>query len=61
MVYDQDKKRMRRRHVLRFFAALALPALLLGSAIAAVEWAAPDPPARADAQKAADKIGRAHV
>ncbi|AEG08070.1 hypothetical protein CN151_25505 [Sinorhizobium meliloti] len=53
MVYDQDKKRMRRRHVLRFFAALALPALLLGSAIAAVEWAAPDPPARADAQKAA--------
>ncbi len=50
MVYDRDKRRMRRSHVLRFFASLALPALLLGSAIAAVEWATPDQPPHADAQ-----------
>nr|WP_018012861.1 hypothetical protein [Sinorhizobium medicae] len=55
VVHDRDKRRKRRRHVLRFFSALALPALLLGSAIAAAEWATPDPPVRADAPKAGNR------
>ncbi|WP_420377269.1 hypothetical protein [Sinorhizobium meliloti] len=32
-------KRSRRKSVIRFLAALALPALLLSSAIAVAEWA----------------------
>ncbi|PDT50150.1 hypothetical protein CO661_00330 [Sinorhizobium fredii] len=38
MVYDWDGRRTRRIQMLRFIGALAIPALLLGSAIAAVEW-----------------------
>ena len=38
MVYDWDGRRTRRLQMLKFFSALAIPALLFGSAIAAVEW-----------------------
>ncbi|ASP51883.1 hypothetical protein CDO31_10190 [Sinorhizobium meliloti] len=39
MSYDWDGKRSRRKSVIRFLAALALPAILLSSAIAVAEWA----------------------
>lgn len=38
MAYDWDGKRTRRLQMLKFAGALAIPALLFGSAIAAVEW-----------------------
>ncbi|QFI68668.1 hypothetical protein EKH55_3794 [Sinorhizobium alkalisoli] len=38
MAYDWDGKRTRRLQMLRFAGALAIPALLFGSAIAAAEW-----------------------
>ncbi|ASY60195.1 hypothetical protein SS05631_b61030 (plasmid) [Sinorhizobium sp. CCBAU 05631] len=38
MVYDWDGKRTRRLQMLKFFSALAIPALLFGSAVATVEW-----------------------
>ncbi|MEY9558226.1 hypothetical protein EPK84_10565 (plasmid) [Sinorhizobium fredii] len=38
MVYDWDGRRTRRLQMLRLLGALAIPALLFGSAIAAVEW-----------------------
>lgn len=39
MDYDWEGRRIRRLQVLRFLVALALPVLLLGSAIAVSEWA----------------------
>lgn len=39
MDYGWEGRRIRRLQVLRFLVALALPVLLLGSAIAASEWA----------------------
>lgn len=39
MSYDWDGKRSHRKSVIRFLAALALPAVLLSSAIAVAEWA----------------------
>ncbi|RVH43486.1 hypothetical protein CN213_36165 [Sinorhizobium meliloti] len=39
MSYDWDGKRSYRKSVIRFLAALALPAILLSSAIAVPEWA----------------------
>jgi hypothetical protein len=45
MVYDWDRRRTRRIQMLRFFGALAIPALILGSAIAAAEWTRSDAPA----------------
>lgn len=45
MAYDWDGKRTRRLQMLRFAGALAIPALLFGSAIAAVEWTELDGPA----------------
>ncbi|MBP1884318.1 hypothetical protein J2Z50_002607 [Ensifer mexicanus] len=45
MAYDWDGKRTRRLQVLRFMGALAIPALLFGSAIAALEWTDTDNPA----------------
>lgn len=38
MSYDCDGKRSHRMSVIRFLAALALPAILLSSAIAVAEW-----------------------
>lgn len=40
MGYDWEGTRTHRWQVARFFAALLLPVVLLGSAIAVVEWAA---------------------
>lgn len=45
MAYDWDGKRTRRLQILRFMGALAIPALLFGSAIAALEWADTEGPA----------------
>lgn len=39
MSYDRNGKRSHRTSVIRFLAALALPAVLLSSAIAVAEWA----------------------
>ncbi|WFU50299.1 hypothetical protein [Sinorhizobium terangae] len=38
MVYDRHDRRSRRIQMIRFFGALLLPVILLGSAIAAAEW-----------------------
>lgn len=38
MAYDWDGKRTRRLQMLRFMGALAIPALLFGSAITALQW-----------------------
>lgn len=38
MAYDWDGKRTRRSQILKFMGALAIPALLFGSAMAALEW-----------------------
>ncbi|PDT42637.1 hypothetical protein CO656_02845 [Sinorhizobium sp. FG01] len=40
MVNDREGRRTRRLQVLRFFGVLALPVLMLGSAIAVAEWVA---------------------
>jgi len=45
MAYDWDGKRTRRLQMLRFMGALAIPALLFGSAIAALQRTNPDGPA----------------
>ncbi|OAP43611.1 hypothetical protein ATC00_01775 [Sinorhizobium americanum] len=45
MVNDRKGRRTRRLQVLRFFGVLALPVLMLGSAIAVAEWAANGAPA----------------
>ncbi|MEY9163806.1 hypothetical protein ABIE78_001925 [Sinorhizobium fredii] len=45
MVYDRQGKRRRFLLVLKFFGALALPVLMLGSAIAVAEWAKNETPA----------------
>ncbi|PDT81794.1 hypothetical protein CO676_19685 [Sinorhizobium sp. BJ1] len=45
MVYDRQGKRRRFLLVLKFFGAMALPVLMLGSAIAVAEWAKNEPPA----------------
>lgn len=47
MSYDWDGKRSYRKSVIRFLAALALPAILLSSAIAVAEWARDPPPTTA--------------
>ena len=39
MSYEWDPKRAHRKSVIRFLAALVLPAVLLSSAIAVAEWA----------------------
>ena len=39
MGYDWEGRRTRGIRVLKFLSALAIPVLLLGSAIAAAEWA----------------------
>ncbi|PDT81672.1 hypothetical protein CO676_20550 [Sinorhizobium sp. BJ1] len=39
MVYDWEGRRTRRLQLLRFIGALAVPALLLGSAMTAAKWA----------------------
>lgn len=44
MAYDWDGKRTRRLQMLRFMGALAIPALLFGSAIAALQWTDTDGP-----------------
>ncbi|MQV20525.1 hypothetical protein CN116_23400 [Sinorhizobium meliloti] len=46
MAYDWDGKRTRRLQMLRVMGALAIPALLFGSAIAAVQWTDTDAPAK---------------
>ncbi|RMC63944.1 hypothetical protein EBB04_24440 [Sinorhizobium meliloti] len=38
MAYDWDGKRTRRLQMLRFMGALAVPALLFGSALGALQW-----------------------
>ncbi|AEG07654.1 hypothetical protein EME01_55210 [Sinorhizobium meliloti] len=45
MSYDWDGRQSHRKSVIRFLAALALPAVLLSSAIAVAEWAR-DPTAK---------------
>ncbi|PLU14978.1 hypothetical protein BMJ26_00255 [Sinorhizobium medicae] len=37
--YEWDGKRAHRKSMIRFLAALAVPAILLSSAIAVAEWA----------------------
>lgn len=51
MAYDWDGKRTRRLKMVRFVGALAIPALLFGSAIAALQWTDTDRPA----------VRRAHI
>ncbi|ACP25203.1 hypothetical protein NGR_c14300 [Sinorhizobium fredii NGR234] len=45
MVHDPKGKRTRWLPMLKFFGALALPVLILGSAIAVAEWAETEPSA----------------
>ncbi|AUX79480.1 hypothetical protein CO656_23460 [Sinorhizobium sp. FG01] len=45
MAYDWDGKRTRRLQMLRLMGALAIPAVLFGSAIAALEWTDTNGPA----------------
>jgi hypothetical protein len=45
MAYDWDGKRTRRLQMLRFMGALAIPALLFGSALAALQLTDTDSPA----------------
>ncbi len=44
MVYNLEGRRTRCLQVLKFFGALAMPVLILGSAITVAEWAESEPP-----------------